>query len=355
MRQLFDENQGLVFSTVGRIWKKFPWVRRHIGDIAEANSLGLIALWKASKLYDASTGFRFSTYAVNAIQREVIRAAVPSGAIKVPRERLLAVITGGEATGINKAAEQAMQAVGGNLVAITPDARVIANDVDRDMVQFILSALSRSELRLVEMRFGLVDGQERTILEIADAFGVSRNTISARLEKITDRLVAATVAFRSYQGGMEMGGWAFYQCEVCEQVFYKNVHTDTCPSCPDTAAAKLKKFKGPKIGKENDVVNICLQWLQLKGVMCWRNNNVGVWDPTRKRFRASSKGLKGISDIAGILPSGRAMYIECKAATGVLSTHQQEFIERVRSSNGVALVVRCLEELEAGLRDHLPE
>jgi hypothetical protein len=61
-------------------------------------------------------------------------------------------------------------------------------------------------------------------------------------------------------------------------------------------------------------------------------------------------GLKGSSDIEGILPGGRFLAVEVKAPGGRLSPEQREFLERVRELGGLALVVKSWRELDDALR-----
>jgi len=49
---------------------------------------------------------------------------------------------------------------------------------------------------------------------------------------------------------------------------------------------------------------------------------------------------KGVSDIIGVLPGGRALAIEVKTRKGKLSEHQERFLERFRSAGGLAFVAR---------------
>jgi len=57
-------------------------------------------------------------------------------------------------------------------------------------------------------------------------------------------------------------------------------------------------------------------------------------------------GLKGSSDILGILPDGMFLAIEIKTGKAVQSKHQVAFMNRVRKSNGMYMVVRCMKDLE---------
>lgn len=107
---------------------------------------------------------------------------------------------------------------------------------------------------------------------------------------------------------------------------------------------------GLRTQTESDVVRQCLDYLNLQGILAWRNNSTGIYDPTRKRFRAF-QGLRGTSDILGCLPkSGRLLAVECKKPGGRLSEHQRHFLQLVGAANGLALCVSSLDDLIAALR-----
>ncbi len=108
--------------------------------------------------------------------------------------------------------------------------------------------------------------------------------------------------------------------------------------------------------KEADILTACLDYLRLKGVLAWRSNNTGVFDPARKCFR-SFRGLKGVADILGILTRqmaregetvlhGVLLAVECKGARGSLSPDQKWFLEEVARRGGIALCVRSVREFD---------
>ena len=100
---------------------------------------------------------------------------------------------------------------------------------------------------------------------------------------------------------------------------------------------------------ESDVLRDCLYYLKVGGILAWRTNNTGIYDPVKKRFRAF-QGLRGVSDILGILaPSGRLLAVETKGPTGRLTPEQKVFLDRVRAAGGLALVVRDVDELVKAL------
>jgi len=60
--------------------------------------------------------------------------------------------------------------------------RGLEEEVDRLLLRKAMAKLTGREKRIMELRFGLVDGRERTQKEVADLLGISQSYIS-RLEK----------------------------------------------------------------------------------------------------------------------------------------------------------------------------
>jgi hypothetical protein len=112
---------------------------------------------------------------------------------------------------------------------------------------------------------------------------------------------------------------------------------------------------GMKGGTESAVLRSCLDYLRLRGFLAFRVNTTGVYDPARKAFR-SFRGLRGVSDILGVLPrtldvGGRRVTVglflacECKAGKGRLTAEQEAFLDAVRKAGGVAIVARSVRDL----------
>src|SRR5437016_3713386 len=102
--------------------------------------------------------------------------------------------------------------------------------------------------------------------------------------------------------------------------------------------------------RESGVLSACLQWLQLRGVWCWRQNQGAIPLPGGgfRRFC----GLKGVSDILGILPQtvrvlgdaapvtfGNLLAVETKRPGEKLRPEQEEFLRRVNELGGIGLCV----------------
>ena len=118
----------------------------------------------------------------------------------------------------------------------------------------------------------------------------------------------------------------------------------TEPQPQPTVAARR-----PDTNAANDLVAVCLDYLQLAGIRAWRNNTTGVFDARRNVFRTFT-GRKGVSDILGIVPpTGRLLAVECKSGKGKLTREQREFLADIHAAGGIALCVRSLDDLRAAL------
>lgn len=92
---------------------------------------------------------------------------------------------------------------------------------------------------------------------------------------------------------------------------------------------------------ETQLVNACLDLLVMFGVFAWRNNT----GATKIGDRFIRFGMKGASDILGVLPGGRFLAVECKMPKGKTSEAQDEFLAGVNASGGLGIVVRSVDEL----------
>jgi len=116
--------------------------------------------------------------------------------------------------------------------------------------------------------------------------------------------------------------------------------------------------------RESDVLSGCLQWLTLQGVWCWRQNQGAIPLPGGgfRRF----VGLKGVSDILGILPQtvrvietaapvtfGNLLAVETKRPGEKLRAEQEEFLRQVNQRGGIGLCVCSVSELAEKLEPYL--
>jgi len=92
-----------------------------------------------------------------------------------------------------------------------------------------------------------------------------------------------------------------------------------------------------------------LDYLRLKGIYCWKNSTVGIYNPKSGGYIPSN--AKGVSDILGILPGGRFLAIEVKRPGGRPSEHQTAFIQEINRHGGVAFIAYSIEDLITHLHE----
>ena len=137
-------------------------------------SIGTIGLIKAVNTFTPERNIKLATYASRCIGNEILMYLRKSSnrrqeaSIDEPlnvdgdgNELLLSDILGCDANAVSQQLEQ---------------------DAERAVLRRAVAALSARERQIMELRFGLTDGVERTQKEAADALGISQSYIS-RLEK----------------------------------------------------------------------------------------------------------------------------------------------------------------------------
>ena len=145
-------------------------------------SIGTIGLIKAVNTYSPDRCIKLATYASRCIGNEILMYLRKSSnrrqeaSIDEPlnvdgdgNELLLSDILGSDENQISQRLEQ---------------------DAERAVLRRAVAALSPRERQIMELRFGLTDGVERTQKEAADALGISQSYIS-RLEKRIIRTLKA--------------------------------------------------------------------------------------------------------------------------------------------------------------------
>ena len=142
--------------------------------IEDLISIGTIGLIKAINSFNPDKKIKLATYASRCIENEILMVLRRTSRLKMEvsldeplntdwdgNELLLSDILGTEP----------------DLVSRDMDA-----DVEKQMLHGAIRRLSPREKHIVDLRFGLQDGRERTQKEVADLLGISQSYIS-RLEK----------------------------------------------------------------------------------------------------------------------------------------------------------------------------
>lgn len=95
----------------------------------------------------------------------------------------------------------------------------------------------------------------------------------------------------------------------------------------------------------NKLTQYTIMVLKLSGFNVWRQNNGGVYDPTKKVYRRNSS-TPGIPDIIGYKKdTGVFAAVEIKVGKDKLSSYQIEFAEQLQKSGGWYWVVKTFEDV----------
>lgn len=101
---------------------------------------------------------------------------------------------------------------------------------------------------------------------------------------------------------------------------------------------------------EKDIKRVIIAYLRMRGVFCWVNTSVGVWDEKKNTYRRMNGAgqMKGTADILGIF-NGKPLAIEVKSAKGVISLEQAHFLNLFRKAGGIAFVARSVDDVVSQL------
>ena len=174
-KELIEHNLRLVVY----IAKKFDNTGVGVEDLISIGTIGLI---KGINTFNPDKNIKLATYASRCIENEILMYLRRNSKTKLEvsideplnvdwdgNELLLSDILGSDENQISQRLEQ---------------------DAERAVRRRAVDSLSPRERQIMELRFGLADGIERTQKEAADALGISQSYIS-RLEKRIIRTLKA--------------------------------------------------------------------------------------------------------------------------------------------------------------------
>ncbi len=170
---LIERNLRLVVY----IARKFENTGINIEDLVSIGTIGLI---KAVNTFDPGKKIKLATYASKCIENEILMFLRRNAKTR-------AEISFEEPLNVDWDGNELLLS---DVLGTEPDLvyRDIEDEVDRVLLRKALEFLQGRERRIVELRFGLKDGRERTQKEVADLLGISQSYISRLEKRIIKRL-----------------------------------------------------------------------------------------------------------------------------------------------------------------------
>ncbi|WP_334305780.1 RNA polymerase sporulation sigma factor SigE [Anaerosolibacter sp.] len=137
-------------------------------------SIGTIGLIKAVNTFDPEKKIKLATYASRCIENEILMYLRRNSKAK-------AEISFDEPLNIDWDGNELLLS---DILGTDNDLiyKFLEEEVDKELLEIALKKLSKREKKIMELRFGLNNGEEKTQKEVADMLGISQSYIS-RLEK----------------------------------------------------------------------------------------------------------------------------------------------------------------------------
>lgn len=98
--------------------------------------------------------------------------------------------------------------------------------------------------------------------------------------------------------------------------------------------------------KEAELAKYAKAALEKSGLVYWRVSNGPVLHNIGPRTIMKRSQIAGFPDWAGISPKGMFWAMELKTAKGKVEPHQQDWIDKINFSYGMAEVARSFEEID---------
>jgi len=143
-------------------------------------SIGTIGLIKAVNTFDPMKKIKLATYASRCIENEILMYLRRNG-------RMKSEISFDEPLNIDWDGNELLLS---DILGTDNDLvyKYIEDEVDKELLHLAMAKLSRREKSIMELRFGLRDGTEKTQKEVADLLGISQSYISRLEKRIIKRL-----------------------------------------------------------------------------------------------------------------------------------------------------------------------
>ena len=184
LTKLEDSDYGVKTVLIERNLRLVVYIARKFENtgvgVEDLISIGTIGLIKAINTFNPSKNIKLATYASRCIENEILMYLRRNNRVKTEisideplnidwdgNELLLSDILGTENDLIHRSLE---------------------DEVDKELLSTAMKKLSMREKKIMELRFGLTNGVEKTQKEVADMLGISQSYISRLEKRIISRL-----------------------------------------------------------------------------------------------------------------------------------------------------------------------
>lgn len=170
---LIERNLRLVVY----IARKFENTGVGVEDLVSIGTIGLI---KAVNTFDPDKKIKLATYASRCIENEILMYLRRNSRTKTE-------ISFDEPLNIDWDGNELLLS---DILGTENDIiyRYLEDEIDKQLLTIALKKLSEREKKIMELRFGLNDGVEKTQKEVADMLGISQSYISRLEKRIIKRL-----------------------------------------------------------------------------------------------------------------------------------------------------------------------
>ncbi len=184
LARLEEQDYGVKSVLIERNLRLVVYIARKFENtgvgVEDLVSIGTIGLIKAINTFNPTKNIKLATYASRCIENEILMYLRRNNKIKTEisideplnvdwdgNELLLSDILGTENDIIYRSLE---------------------DEIDRELLNTAMKKLSTREKKIMELRFGLSNGVEKTQKEVADMLGISQSYISRLEKRIISRL-----------------------------------------------------------------------------------------------------------------------------------------------------------------------
>lgn len=181
-RLLIEHNLRLVVY----IAKRFENTGINLEDLISIGTIGLI---KSVNTFNSEKNIKLATYASRCIENEILMHLRRTTKLKLE-------VSFDEPLNVDWDGNELLLS---DVLGTDPDvvSKDMEDEVERELLKKALSKLSERERDIIDLRFGLKNGEVQTQKQVADAMGISQSYISRLEKRIMKRLKREIVRLQS--------------------------------------------------------------------------------------------------------------------------------------------------------------